>query len=29
MMEEMDRDRRKEEEKLFPGGGGMRVDKDW
>jgi hypothetical protein len=29
MMEEMDRDRRREEDKLFPGGGGMRVDKDW
>lgn len=29
MMEEMDRDRRDEEKKLFPGGGGMKVDKDW
>ena len=29
MMEEMDRDRRDEERKLFPGGGGMKVDKDW
>jgi len=29
LMEEMDRDRREEEEKLFPGGRGMKVDKDW
>ena len=29
LMEEMDRKRREEEGKLFPGSGGPRVEKDW
>jgi hypothetical protein len=29
MMEEMDRERREEEEKLFRGVTGPKVDKDW
>ena len=29
MMEEMDRDRREEEARLFPGGSGRAVERDW
>lgn len=29
MMEEMDRQRREEEARLFPGGSGRAVEKDW
>ena len=29
LMEEMDRDRREEERKLFEGSGGPKVEKDW